>query len=141
MLKFRRIMSLVLTFVLLAAATVLPANAATTDEQESGATYYNLNKYSSQIYSGEDLGSTYSPTSTTWKVWSPGATSVKLKIYKTGSDNEAGAGVVGTYDLAKSSSFSSNGIWELTLTGDYKNLYYTYLVTCDGQTKETQDVY
>ena len=141
MLKFRRIMSLVLTFVLLAAATVLPANAATTDEQESGATYYNLNKYSSQIYSGEDLGSTYSPTSTTWKVWSPGATSVKLKIYKTGSDNEAGAGVVGTYDLEKSSSFSSNGIWELTLTGDYKNLYYTYLVTCDGQTKETQDVY
>ena len=82
MLKFRRIMSLVLTFVLHAAATVLPANAATTDEQESGATYYNLNKYSSQIYSGEDLGSTYSPTSTTWKVWSPGTTSVKLKIYK-----------------------------------------------------------
>lgn len=141
MLKIRRIMALILSITLLSSMAVFSSNAATTDQASSGAGYYNLNKYSSQVYSGEDLGSTYSPASTTWKVWSPGASSVQVKLFKTGSDGEAGAGVVGTYSLSKSSAFSSNGIWEITLTGDYKNIYYTYLVTCDGITKETQDVY
>ena len=35
----------------------------------------------------------------------------------------------------------SSGIWSVTLQGDYKNVYYTYLVTVSGTTNETQDVY
>ena len=80
----------------------------------------------------------YSKTSTTWKTWSPDASSVKLKLYTTGSDNEAGASAIGTYDMKKD---SSTGVWSLNLSGDYKNKYYTYLVTVNGTTKETQDVY
>lgn len=139
-LKIRRIISLVLTAALLATMTVFAVQAADTDSEPAGA-YYNQNKYSSQVYNGDDLGSTYSKASTTWKVWSPAASSVQVKLYKTGSDTEAGAGVIGTYDLKKSDAFSTNGIWETTLTGDYKDVYYTYLVTCDGKTQETQDVY
>lgn len=139
--KMRKVIALVLAIALLAATAVVSSNAAVTEESTSEAAYYNLNKYSSQVYNGNDLGAVYSPESTTWKVWSPGASSVQLKIYRTGSDSESGAGVVGVYDLAKNASFSSNGVWELTLAGDYKNLYYTYLVTCNGVTQETQDVY
>ncbi len=139
--KIKRLTALLMTLVLLVAATVIPGNAASTDEESSGARYYNLDKYSSQVYSGEDLGAIYSKTSTTWKVWSPSATAVSVKLYATGSDNESGAKVLGTHSLAKSSSFSSNGIWELTLSGDYKNVYYTYLITNNGKTQETQDVY
>ena len=97
-----RILSVVLAFALMSVMVVFPTNAATTDQAVSGA-YYNQNKYSSQTYSGNDLGATYTPGSTTWKVWSPEASSVVLKIYKTGSDSESGAGVVGTYNLSKSS--------------------------------------
>ena len=139
--KLRRVLSIIMVLVMLSTMVVFSTNAASTDENTSSATYYNLNKFSSQIYNGTDLGSTYSPTSTTWKVWSPAATSVQLKLYATGSDGEAGAKNLGTHNLAKNASFSSNGVWELTLSGDYKNVYYTYLVTVDGKTNETQDVY
>lgn len=138
--KMNRILSVVLAFALMSVMVVFPTNAATTDQTVSGA-YYNQNKYSSQTYNGNDLGANYTPGSTTWKVWSPEASSVVIKIYKTGSDSESGAGVVGTYNLSKNSAFSSNGIWEVTLSGDFKNLYYTYLITCNGKTQETQDVY
>ena len=139
--KLRRVLSIIMVLVMLSTMVVFSTNAASTVENTSSATYYNLNKFSSQIYNGTDLGSTYSPTSTTWKVWSPAATSVQLKLYATGSDGEAGAKNLGTHNLAKNASFSSNGVWELTLSGDYKNVYYTYLVTVNGKTNETQDVY
>ena len=53
-----------------------------------------------------------------------------------------GAKVLGTYDL----TVGSNYVWSVTLEGDYKNVYYTYLVTAEDMfgnvvTNETQDVY
>lgn len=137
--KARKVISLLLSVTMLGSMAVFSANAATTDSEASG--YYNQGKYSSQVYNGTDLGSTYSQSSTTWKVWSPSASSIQVKLYKTGSDSESGAGTIGTYNLEKDASFSSNGIWKTTLTGDYKNVYYTYLITNNGSVAETQDVY
>ena len=96
--------------------------------------YYNasyLETYANSAYNEKGLGSVYSKGSTTWKTWSPEATDVKVKLYKTGSDSESGAGVIGTYPLTKN---STTGVWSTTLTGDYKDVYYTYLVTVNGST-------
>lgn len=139
--KMRRVLALVLTLVMLSTMAVFTANAADTDKAGTGA-YYNQNKYSNQTYSGEDLGCTYTKAQTTWKVWSPAATKVQLKLYRTGTDRENGAGVIGTYNMTKGTS----SVWSVTLSGDHKNEYYTYLVTAPNtngtsETNETQDIY
>ena len=90
-----------------------------------------------QAYSGNDLGAVYSKRGTTFKVWAPTASGVAVKLYKTGSPAEAGAQDVSTTAMKK----QDNGVWSVTLNGDKKNLYYTYLVTIDGVTTETADVY
>ena len=140
--KLRKPLSILLSLSMIAGMSAFASNAAvTSDESVSAGNYYNANyleSYASKAYNESGLGSVYSKTSTTWKTWSPDASSVKLKLYTTGSDNEAGASAIGTYDMKKD---SSTGVWSLNLSGDYKNKYYTYLVTVNGTTKETQDVY
>lgn len=141
--KLRRIISILLAVALLSTMAVVAAYAADTNISSTGE-YVNKNKYegSSYVYNGDDLGATYTPGATTWKVWSPAATKVQVKLYKTGSDREMGAAVIGTYDLTK----GSNYVWSLTKQGDFKNVYYTYLVTAKNAygsvvTNETQDIY
>ena len=121
-------------------SAVVAASAASDGSEEVGA-YSNQNYLETQAnnaYNEANLGATYTPTSTTFKTWSPDATSVKVKLYKTGSDNESVAGVIGEYAMTKN---TTTGVWSTTLTGDHKNQYYTYIVNVKGQTNETQDVY
>ncbi len=139
--KFKKLVSLVLSATMLMGVASYGASAADSNESVSAGSYYNgsyLESYAGQAYNESGLGCTYSKDSTTWKTWSPEATAVQLKLYKTGSDNEAGAGVIGTHSLTKN---STTGVWSLTLAGDFKDVYYTYLVTVNGKTNETQDIY
>lgn len=139
--KFRKSLSLLLSATMITGMASFAANAVVTDGEVSAGSYYNasyLESYASKAYNETGLGAVYSKASTTWKTWSPEATSVKVKLYKTGSDSESGAGVIGTYPLTKN---STTGVWSTTLTGDYKDVYYTYIVTVNGSVKETQDVY
>ena len=91
-------------------------------------------------YSGNDLGAVYSKASTTFKVWAPSSTDVKLKLYNTGSDKEEGAGLISTTQMKKD---ESTGVWSVKIDGDIKNKYYTYLVTNDLSPKgvEVVDLY
>lgn len=89
-------------------------------------------------YAGGDLGATYTPRYTSWKVWAPIADQVVLKLYATGSDREPGARLLGSYLMDPP---RKAGVWRLTLAGDYRNVYYTYVVTALGHTYETADVY
>lgn len=140
--KFRKPLSLLLSVTMIAGMASFAANAVVTNGSEvSAGGYYNasyLETYANSAYNETGLGSVYSKTSTTWKTWSPDATAVQVKLYRTGSDSESGAGVIGTYPLTKN---STTGVWSTTLSGDYKDVYYTYLVTVNGSTNETQDVY
>ncbi len=76
-------------------------------------------------YSGNDLGAVYTPEATTFKVWAPTSTDVKLKLYKTGSDSEEGAGLISTTQMTLD---KSTGVWSVKVDGDIKNTYYTYEV-------------
>ncbi len=46
-------------------------------------------------YDGKDLGLKYSPTVSTFKVWSPSATKMELFIYKQG----IGGGPISTHEM------------------------------------------
>ncbi len=96
-----------------------------------------IERLESTVYTDE-MGAIYSKKETTFKVWSPLASDVKVCIYTKGTDGEDGASM-----LSKTSMkyYPKYGAWALTLKGDYKNKYYTYLVTVDGKTNEVVDPY
>ncbi len=83
--------------------------------------YHTLDEYA---YFGNDLGAVYSKEKTVFKVWAPSASAVELKIYATGDSSVCTS--------SHSMTMLENGVWSITLDGDRKNTYYTYLVTVGG---------
>ncbi len=89
-------------------------------------------------YSGE-LGAIYSPESTTFKLWAPTSTEVKVNLYSTGSDAEEGASDLGVHELSKLMDGDKwTGVWTITIEGDLKNIYYTYTATNTSLVKEVE---
>ncbi|MFQ8892198.1 MAG: type I pullulanase [Clostridium sp.] len=122
--KVKKLLATILTVALTSTVVSVPIQQLNLTEA-SAASY--------EAYNGNDLGVTYSPTKTTFKVWAPTASKVQIKRYTTGSDEESGAAVIETKDMTK----GGQNVWSITINGDLKNTYYTYLV--DG--RETPDVY
>ena len=137
--KLRSIISCVLVFLMLVSSVSVGISAVEVDVAQTG--YHNqsyLETYAQAAKNEQGMGVTYSPQSTTFKVWSPTATAVMVKLYSTGTDAESGASVLGTHSMTKN---ATTGVWSLTLSGDHKDEFYTYLLTIDGATTETQDPY
>ncbi len=84
-------------------------------------------------YSQDDLGATYSPQSTTMKLWAPTAGKVDLVLF----DDDAGAP-----SSATPMTRDTNGIWSATINGNLDGKYYLYQVALPGlkggQTKVVQ---
>lgn len=143
----RRIAAVLISVLLIAFSGVLSAHAAEPaikfkfDDSKPSPTKLGYAGYAAELdkylFSGQ-LGAIYSQESTTFRLWSPVASSVSVCIYKTGSDDEQGAGKVSVNPMKYSQKY---GTWYITLNGDFKNLYYTYRVTVAGQTNEVVDPY
>lgn len=72
------------------------------------------------IYEGEDLGLTYSPQKSTFKIWSPPAKEVTLWLYAEGEGGEAFAEYEMNRDLL--------GVWSYIVEKDIKWAYYSFQV-------------
>lgn len=107
------------------------------EQYHSIGNYYNA-KERYPLYDGDDLGAVYTPKQTVFKVWAPSASAVTLNIYRTGSDVEPEPGRMLTAVMTKN---PHDGVWSVAIDSDLSRLYYTYRVTVDGVTQETQDVY
>ena len=83
-------------------------------------------------YDGNDLGAVYTIDDTTFKVWAPTVDQISVVVYKTFND-----ALGQKYIMNK----GKNGIWNLSLQGNFKNMYYNYLVLNAGMEKETPDIY
>lgn len=103
-------------------AEVSVSDAFSTEEFEEAFTY-----------TGDDLGASYTKKATTFRVWAPTASKVKVNFYKKGS----GRNLLTSEKMEK----DVKGTWVYTASGDKKNLYYTYSVTVDGNTQEAVDPY
>ena len=79
---------------------------------------------------GRQLGATYTKQSTEFLLWAPAATYVKVNIYATGDDNDSNAHDIGSYVLEKMLVDGEwNGLWIITLVGDWGGWYYDYTIT------------
>jgi len=76
------------------------------------------------VYSGTDLGLTYSPERSVFKVWSPLAENMTLRLYAGGDG--------GTALEEHAMTLSGNGVWEMALDGDRAGIYYTFQATVKG---------
>ncbi len=83
-------------------------------------------------YEGE-LGALYEKDQTTFRVWSPMATTIMLNLFESGDGGEATTEI----PMAR----KDKGIWEAVVTGDQNKMYYTYAVDNKGETKEAVDPY
>lgn len=77
--------------------------------------FLNLDLYPT---SKESLWLNYTKKESTFKIWSPLATAVKLNFYKTGNNSD----IFKKHALA----VDQNGVWSKTMQGDLNGIYYTY---------------
>ena len=77
------------------------------------------------VYRGDDLGVNYTPEKTSFRVWSPLAESMIVRIFDQGHEGS----LLETFQMKK----DVQGTWLLELEGDWKNRYYTYQATIEGK--------
>jgi len=70
------------------------------------------------VYDGKDLGVTYSTSKTTFKIWSPIANEINLKIYEKGVGGEP----IETYKLKK----GEKGTWVIQIEKNLLGKFYTF---------------
>ena len=97
---------------------------------------YSTDEFESEYtYDGDDLGATWTKEKTTFKVWAPIATDVKVNLYKSGDE--------GADDLIESvpMTLDEKGVWTAEKDGDLNGVYYTYQAEVRGEKIETIDPY
>lgn len=85
------------------------------------------------VYDGDDLGVVCDENKSVFKLWAPMAEEVTLLLYQEGN----GENLIKSVPL----SYTEKGVFSLTLEGDYRNQYYTYLVNVQGSEWEVVDPY
>lgn len=84
------------------------------------------------VYTGKDLGCTYTPEKSVFKVWTPVADNVTLFVYDNSMDKEA--------DVYSSKGIEK-GVWTFEVNKDLKNKQYVYSVVLDDVVNEVVDPY
>jgi pullulanase len=103
----------------------------------ASALYKLVNFDAKWAYDGADLGANYSAAATTFKVWSPVSSALRLNLYEKGSSSEA-ASAYETHAMVK----GDKGVWSVSVTGDLAGKYYTYSVSNSSYSeKEIVDPY
>ncbi len=90
----------------------------------------NNQKY---IYTGQDLGPTYTPQNTNFKIWAPTATKVELLTSPNPQESPK---------LSATLKESDQGTWHTTIDGDLHGRFYVYKLTFpNGETTLAADIY
>lgn len=83
-------------------------------------------------YDGRDLGAKCESGRTVFKVWSPLAERVELRLYRDGSSGAC---------MRKAMLAGPKGVWALEFQESLHGMYYDYLVRIEGKDAETADPY
>lgn len=85
------------------------------------------------VYKGKDLGLTYSPKQSKFKIWAPTAKHARLFLYNTPMNHPKSY-----HDM----SMENDGAWVITVKGDLKDWRYGFRVLIDtAWSKEVPDPY
>lgn len=82
-------------------------------------------------YTGNDLGVMYHPTSSTFKVWAPTATEVKIHLYFHNPEHEE------IYTMTR----QEFGVWSVTIPEDLDGVYYLYNLCINREWRKAVDPY
>ncbi|MBK6949300.1 MAG: hypothetical protein IPH16_15655 [Haliscomenobacter sp.] len=77
------------------------------------------------VYSGKDLGLNYTSDSSTFKVWSPSAKSMRLLLYQAGEGGEPQSII--------EMDPSGQGVWKAVVKGDLKRRFYAFQTQIRGK--------
>ncbi len=77
------------------------------------------------IYNGNDLGLNYSPAQSFFRIWSPTATEIKLRLYNQGFGSEP----VQVLNMKK----DIGGTWTISIPGNQKGKYYSFQANINGK--------
>lgn len=86
-------------------------------------------------YTGSDLGATWSPEETFFRLWAPTARSVSVRFYATGDPEDQ----LCLRELTMEPDLG--GTWVAWMQGNLSGLYYTYRVELGNRTVEACDPY
>ncbi len=93
----------------------------TLSENEPSTRQWKVGNYEQYpVYEGNDLGLSYSPRVSIFKLWAPTARAVTLRLYPNGFGGEV-------LEALKMKA-GDKGCWELAVEKDLKGLFYTYQI-------------
>ncbi|NNC69268.1 MAG: type I pullulanase [Flavobacteriaceae bacterium] len=99
---------------------------------EERKTYTSFDEY--PVTKAENLWLDYTKDATTFRIWTPNATQVKVNLYEKGQGGELTA----SYNL----SLIEDRVWSKKVTGDLHGTYYTYQIMIhDAWLNETPGIY
>ena len=81
-------------------------------------------------YEGDDLGPVYTKGMTTFTMWAPLATSVKIKLIAPNDE-----------EIIRDLKREDQGIYRLKMSGDLLNYKYLYIIDNNGVVSEAKDLY
>lgn len=100
--------------------------------QEVKPVYESFDEYPVPIET--DLWVDYTKEASEFKVWSPTAEEVRIKLYEKGNDGQPSE----THQM----DFSKNGLWSKKILGDFNGVYYTYQIRIkENWLEETPGIY
>ena len=85
--------------------------------------YQSFEEY--PVYNGADLGLSYSPNQSSFRIWAPTASEALIHLYAEGSGSEA----LQTEAMQR----GQQGTWKVIFNEDLKGKFYTFQVLIDGQ--------
>ncbi len=102
---------------------------------------FSLASFGEQFNYDGELGPIYSEQSTTFKVWAPTSSDMKLRLYDNGTPVSISAQLGDDEYTQTTMTRGVKGTWETTVSGDLHGKYYTYVVTNASGTHEVVDPY
>lgn len=118
----KRYSKLFLAFISFQLMIILPMRASSPQYQEY------------PVYTGKDLGLTYKPDSSIFKVWSPSAAAMRLLLYAQGEGGEPQSII--------EMKPQDQGVWKTVVRGDLKGKFYAFQAQHAGKwSKEVPDPY
>ncbi|WP_379133235.1 type I pullulanase [Paenibacillus sp. sgz500958] len=101
-------------------------------------------EYAIQVYEGSDLGLTYTPQRSLFKVWAPTAMAMSLVLYENGGNNDDAVKSIGITERGRNVHMlpAEGGVWQIELNENLAGKYYMFRVTFgDGTVTEASDPY
>ncbi len=89
---------------------------------------FKTDAFNEQYYYDGELGALWTESATEFKVWSPIASAITLRIYENGTpvsvSSSKGSDAFSAYEMVK----GDKGVWSVSVDGNLEGKYYTYVV-------------